>query len=271
MRREQGHYGIVQFFPEPDLLEGVNVGVYVLCPAQNAFEVLMSTSNARVRRRFGDATFDSHLLDEDKGALRDRLMSSGIRSLEALKDFRLRESGNLILSEPKSIAITDIRVDARELFAALVPGSDKKRREKVAPPDLRPFFEPLMLGAQIQRDVTVPVPKLGQRIHAPYAYLNKAMNYIIPHGFSPNEKDAIRSAEHIGVQGVMLNRHPVTLNGESVQQQLVIVGESTRKSTGDKLREFFMDFPMRYIPVNDVAPFAQEVRAHARHLPSVAR
>jgi hypothetical protein len=128
MKRRQGYYGIVQYLPEPDLLEGANVGVYLLCEETGTLKVMMSQTNARVRRHFGQSSYDERLLSADKEALRERIETAGLSGLDDLMRFIAAESGNLVLSAPRAIAVTDAEADLRQLYAAMLPGMSVERR-----------------------------------------------------------------------------------------------------------------------------------------------
>lgn len=117
--RHGGYYSIIQYFPEPDMLEGVNVGVYVASKDLDAGEVLMSGSNDRVMAMFGPNSYDEHELSSDKGALADRLRAARPLTHAEIAAFASREAGNLMLTPPQPIAVTEPKTTALGLLADL--------------------------------------------------------------------------------------------------------------------------------------------------------
>lgn len=273
MTRSPGFYGLIQYCQSLDRSECVNVGVYLICQARDAARVRVSETNDRIRKFFGANSFDDRRVTADKLAIKNRLERLGPVGITDIEKFVAQEAGHLVVTKPRPIAVVDLDADANELFDEFVRESPvRKRGARTKAPDISNIFDPLLLGAPIQKDLKVDVPTLNQKLSIPYGYLNDSMNYIKPHGFSSREQSAVQSASHLGVQGLMLNNHPIDIDGDKIGRKLIIVASFDGRSAHvkDRVMELLCEFPVRVVPMNDVQSFAQEVKAHARYIPPPA-
>ena len=84
---KRGYYCLIQYCPDPGRLEAANLGVLLFSPEVGFLDARMASTNERVRRFFGAASFEGWALDSAKDALRARLRTDreSFRSLEDLE------------------------------------------------------------------------------------------------------------------------------------------------------------------------------------------
>lgn len=115
----KGYYSILQYVPDVERAEGVNIGVVLICPERNFRKVKTTKDNARVVRFFGtSAGFDGQRLTIFKQALEERI--AAIQTLEELQRFVETRANHLRLIAPRSIKVAEPEAELDQLFAALV-------------------------------------------------------------------------------------------------------------------------------------------------------
>jgi len=118
----EGLYGAIQYCPDLDRAEGVNVGVYLVCITTGQSLLRMSDSGDRLhlQRRLGSKNIDEKRIELAKTAITNRFITSQIRSREDIEHFAAREANHLVVMPPRRIMITDVATDLDEIFNALV-------------------------------------------------------------------------------------------------------------------------------------------------------
>jgi hypothetical protein len=115
----KGYYSILQYVPDVERAEGVNVGVVLICPARNFLKVRTTKDNNRVVRFFGtNAGFDAQRLTILKQALEERI--TAIQTLEEFQRFVETRANHLRLIAPRPIKLVEPEAELDRLFAALV-------------------------------------------------------------------------------------------------------------------------------------------------------
>lgn len=115
----KGYYSILQYVPDVERAESVNIGVVLICPARNFRKVKTTKDNARIVRFFGtSAGFDGQRLTILKQALEERI--AAIPTLEELQRFVETRANHLRLIAPRPIKVAEPEAELDRLFAALV-------------------------------------------------------------------------------------------------------------------------------------------------------
>jgi hypothetical protein len=115
----KGYYSILQYVPDVERAEGVNVGVVLICPARNFLKVRTTKDNNRVVRFFGtNAGFDAQRLTILKQALEERI--TAIQTLEEFQRFVETRANHLRLIAPRPIKLAEPEAELDRLFVALV-------------------------------------------------------------------------------------------------------------------------------------------------------
>jgi hypothetical protein len=265
MAAMKGFFSIVQFCPDLDRGECVNVGAVLVVPEVSFLGVQFSDDNEGPKQRFGKDAFDDARLAVSKQALKSRLERDGAawRGPEDLLSFGRKEGNHLLLSSPRVILVKDPTAELNELFQRLVYVEPRQRRRS-AKVDLKSVFETKLVGVPLQRNLTVSIPEFGN-FEIPYAYRNGRLNLIKPEGFPVDQHNAEDRANELAVTGHLLAKHP---DEAGVERRLVVVG-SFEASTSDALKhriEFVLkEHEARFVPVDQIDSFVDEIRRDAHN------
>jgi hypothetical protein len=258
-----GFYGTIQYCPDLDRAEGVNVGVYVVCTTTGESCIKMSVADDKLylQRRLSIAKLDQQRLQIAKMGFAHRFETAKCRTRVEIEQFAAREANNLIMLPPRRIMIADVDVDLQELFETLVVHKKVSRAKTVSRPRLADVFEPLF-SAQLplEKNVGLRIPITQKRFVADYAYKNEQLHYIKGVGFARDRKMALKTATNIGFNGNLLSKHPY----QSVEQRLIVVARFEEPKAEDQITEMMQDCNVRLVPERNAKALADEVRAHAR-------
>lgn len=119
----QYYYSILQYVPDPERAEGVNVGVVLICPEEGFLKAKTSADNDRVLRFFGERSdLDLQRLAALKRAFEERIeMEAGrIKTLEDFEQFVATRANHLRLTTPRPIKVSEAEAELDSLFASLV-------------------------------------------------------------------------------------------------------------------------------------------------------
>jgi hypothetical protein len=116
----QGFYSIVQFCPDRERLESVNIGIVLFETDEGTLTASPLLDAPLAWARFPAADRDRTRFESTWSGLVSRLTRHRIRTQVDLRAFGSKEAGNLILTPSRSIAFDDARTTARELFQKLV-------------------------------------------------------------------------------------------------------------------------------------------------------
>lgn len=119
MTDQQGYYAIIQYRPDPDRLEGLNVGVVVTRPAKGETRVRLLEDLNVVLDRLGDRRPHAALAPRLR-RLGARLLALRDRSAEGLREFAAREPTTLTLLPVRAVVVGDLGQTADRLFDRLV-------------------------------------------------------------------------------------------------------------------------------------------------------
>lgn len=101
----------------------------------------------------------------------------------------------------------------------------------------------MFAGAKVHREtreVMIPVAQRPNRVL--FAYRNGAMNYVKGLRIGDDLSSVLKNAQKVAAQEALLARFPIELDGESVQQRLIVLAHfgdvSMREKIDAVLREF---------------------------------
>lgn len=126
MTEHQGYYSIIQYRPDPDRAEGLNVGVVVTQPSEEETRVRLLDDLNVVLDRLEDRRQHAVLAPRLR-RLGVRLLALRDRSGEGLRQFAAREPTMLTLLPFRSVVVSDLDQTADELFARLVRRSTARQ------------------------------------------------------------------------------------------------------------------------------------------------
>lgn len=262
MPSAKGFFSLVQFVPDLDRREAVNVGVVLAVPSEAFLAVRMADDNEGPKQRFGNI-FDEARLGAAKRAIEGRIREEGISwtGPDDVVRFAAREGNNLLLTPPRTLLSARPEAELEELFQKLVH-VDPRARRRQARPELEVRFERALAGVPLRKNVHVEIPNLGT-MDIPYAYKNGVLNLVRPEGFAIDEGSAMRKASELAVKGRLIHKHPEVV-GECARL-IVVGGFAGAASDVLKSRIAFVlsEHDTRLVREEDLDGFVDEVRAEA--------
>lgn len=121
----KGYYSILQYVPDPERAEGVNIGLILFCPEKGFLKIQTTASNDRVRKLLGKqraSTANLSRLDAFKTAFAERvgLEAGRMQSREDFQAFVNTRANQLRLTDPRPVKVTDPEAELSKLFSLLV-------------------------------------------------------------------------------------------------------------------------------------------------------
>lgn len=195
----KGYYSILQYVPDPERAEGVNVGIVLLCPERKFFQAKTSTDTQRVRRLIRNSVeFDLGRFDTLKEAFTERIASEAkqIRSLEDFQQFVATRANQFRLTAPRPTKFEMPEAELSRLFDSLVaePSSEAERTTRattVLKKQFRSLLKQSGLTQKVQEGVSVNLPFLGAA-HYPFGYQNGQPNVIETVSFEAESERTIK-------------------------------------------------------------------------------
>jgi hypothetical protein len=266
MNLKNGFYSVVQYCPDRSRLEAANVGVLLSCPELTYLEARMSQGNDRVRRFFSGENVDLDGLDAAKRALTNRLRVNreAFGSLDDLVAFVDSRANDIVLTPPRTVKIEDPEATLNALFVDLV-GTRKTKARAIVLPQLDRVFRSPSLAGRVQFNKEVRIPVVERRIKAPYAFMNGALNLVVPERFPASDRKATGIALRLAAEGDLLQKHQLDDGGRA---HLIVVTEfADTRSAGEDLRrrisQLFDEYHVRSFDISQVDALAEEVEREA--------
>lgn len=260
----EGYYGLIQYMPRPETLEGVNIGVYLFCPRLGFVRVKLAPNHNSIRRRFPGLAFNSVRLHADMRAAENRIVAaSASGDLSEIQMLAARNYGQVMITLPLPLSVQQPSAELEELYKDLVEEVIHPRH-RIPAPDIQEALRGLGDDVPVDRNVRIPIPILERKLVAPVAYLNKARNYVKPHGFPDDERRAMDAASNIGVVGHLLSKNKTSVEGEEVAQHLIVVANLPVGKVLSKVAEVLNQFETDVVSVDQIGALIQRIREHAR-------
>lgn len=186
IKPSKGYYSLLQFVPDIERAEGVNVGVVLFAPVHNFLKARTTTDNDRVRRFFGsEQLFDLNRLKALKETFAERI-SFEQRRIVTREDFGLfvaTRANNFLLTEPRPIKVFNPGQDLDKLFETLVGGRQITHQAKVKQRgEINRRFNRLIIergiGGKVERKKKIEIPLLARAPVFPFYYENGQPNVV---------------------------------------------------------------------------------------------
>lgn len=266
MSQHGGYYSVIQYYPDPSRLEGVNVGVVVYSSVDGMLSLRVSRSNHRIRKFFGDHQ-DWKFLNRGKVAIANQLRNQYFQSIDDLKAYIAKRANAFQLSTPRPMRISEINQDVETLFERLV-GEDPVHRKHRISRDLTAKLADAGVQDLVQRAVSVEIPDFKKSIRVPYAYQNGRFNLISPLQFDL-ETDLLAKTGKNAIEGKLLYDLPHPTFGK---MKLVVVAsfeESIERSTRELVTKIFEDNQVTVYSLEQLGPLVQDIKqSAAQHGPN---
>lgn len=265
MTSERAYYSLIQFCPDSSRLEAANIGVLLYCPGRDFIKAEVSKGNRRVKRFFGEGSFDRVQLNSFKKAFcrRFELERDAFRTTEDVERFISTRANQLRMTPLRPMRCSDPDAELRSLFIELVGGHAFRTRESVSFPELRTAFKSPELFGRIEFEKEVVVPTVGKKVTVPYAYRNGVMNLIRTCGFTGSPDEAVKRAEIVAVDGHLLRKHSCST---TTGMELVVVSRFSPalESVQSRIAGLFDDLGVQHFPGNRLSELIEKVRREAR-------
>lgn len=221
MSASKGYYSLIQFCPDRSRMETVNVGVVLLCPTMRFVRAQTSEDNTRIRRVLGPSSYDRKRVNLAKKVIERRINADpeSFLSRESLIKFKETRANDFILTDLRSVRITDPEQDLAKLFDELVDGSVRRRPQTPIPPALEKLFRQPLLRGRVDFDAEVRIPQTEDHFRFPFAFRNGCYNYVKPQRFPADRATAIDKAKKWAINGDLISR---TFKGAD-ERKLIIV------------------------------------------------
>ena len=220
----KGYYSLLQFVPDPERAEGINIGLVLFCPEKGFLKIRTTASHDRVRKLLGKrrgSAANLSRLDAFKTAFEERLglEAERIQTLEDFRAFISTRANQLRLTDPRPVKVTDPESELSNLFTLLVDDADPAHEPTPhATTMIKRRFGQLLtthkLDEVVQRDFSIDLPLFGRQSY-PFAFRNGKPNVIEPESFeSLSRKEMTERACRLLIEGQNLNKQeePIKLN-----------------------------------------------------------
>jgi hypothetical protein len=220
----KGYYSILQYVPDPERAEGVNIGLMLFCPEKNFLKIQTANRNDRVQRFFGrqrGATTNLSRLESFKTAFEERvkLEAGRIQTLEEFRAFVNTRANQLRLTDPRPVKVAEPETELSNLFVLLVEETEPAHAPTPhATTVIKRRFDQMLttrkLDKVVRRDFSVELPLLGRQRY-PFAFSNGQPNVIEPETFELSRpREITERACRLVIEGQDLGKQatPIKLN-----------------------------------------------------------
>lgn len=255
-----GYYSLVQYVPDSERAEGINVAVLVFVPGANPpITMAMSENPPHLREHSGTKTpTHQHLQELSRGLLR-RLNHDAPQELAAYIKSIGRETGVLRALPPRAVAIINPELTSQELRDHLVGEAPKRSRLPKSIPEFEQLIGELGMSERIHRSVEVPIP--GKMLKASYVWNNGKPNVVVNAKFQ-DDSSAVDLACQWGGKGKLLLENPV----DKQPRKLAVIYQTTNDVSSQVRRDIqtiLDDFQVDGIPPDRLSGYIKRVRAEA--------
>ncbi|MEE4208173.1 MAG: DUF3037 domain-containing protein [Parvularcula sp.] len=200
-----GKYALIQFCPEPDRQEFLNVGLMLLVPEAAGYaRVEFVEDPRRIEKIFGNLSnryFEAVL--ESLGKRIEAQFRSG--NLYSLEEFIDRRANEVRITKPMSIRIDqDLDIEFDQLFTKLVGTNRKRVPRPRARKELSGFFQAHSVEHLLERPKGFHLDRYGVTVSAPFAYQNGSYNLIDSIRITSNVAESLREAGKKAMEGHLL-------------------------------------------------------------------
>lgn len=263
MERGAGLYALVQFSAVPERQEFVNVGIILLVPDANFFEVRMADDFSRLDKVFGyqPRTYIAPLMQSMRNRLKHEWVSS--HSIERLSEFARKRANDLRLSQLLPVAVDDPAETLDRLFDKLVDGRPKKKREPRMQRKLREAFEKSGVTRYLDRPEEIVLPEYGIKVQVPYGYQNGCYNLIDGMNMREDQSEGLREAGKRAIEGNLLWKH---FDKQRNPKRLVVIGDFAKQTEAfyRGVAEQMQAAHVKLYRLDDLNPLFRDIEQNSR-------
>jgi hypothetical protein len=256
-----GKYALIQFCPEPDRMEFINVGLILSIPdAAGYLRVEFVEEPKRVERLFGHIS--ERYFRSVADVIKFRVEEGFNREFPFdFDEFIDRRANDVRITRLMSIRIDhdpDWEFDA--LFNKLVGTRRVRPPASRARAELKNLFREYNVEQILDRPREIKLKTSDISIRAPYAYQNGHYNLIDSIRITEDDSYSLREVGKKAIEGDLLRRE-----NEFFGARLVIVADFSRQSRSffDAVEDHMESCGVKLLEVSDVGVLIEDIRAHA--------
>lgn len=263
-----GKYALIQFCPEPDRMEFINVGLILSIPdAAGYLRVEFVEEPKRVERLFG------HISDRYYRSVSEVIKYRVEEGFNREFPFDFDEFVDRRANDVRVTRLMSIRIDSdpdwefEQLFEKLVGTRRTRPTAPRARTELKNLLKSYKIEGMLDRPKEIRLKSSDISIKAPYAYQNGHYNLIDTIRITEDDSYSLREAGKKAIEGDLLRRE-----NEFFGARLVIVADFSLQSPGffEALHEHMNSCGVKLIETSEIEHLVEDIRAHA-HLSDATR
>ncbi len=206
---QRGYYSLIQFCPDVSRAEAANIGVLVFCPSQRFIAAKTTSDLSRIRQFFPELPVDPKRLLATLSSVPERIQveKERFQTLDDLNRYIGTRANDVLLTAPRSMAVSDPAADLEVLFSDLVLFAPSRRRRKTRAslPELDHALRAERFRGRVDlKPKPVVVPRVSTKLYANYAYRNGRTHLIKIEDLPLSEKKSFQHASVLASQGSLL-------------------------------------------------------------------
>jgi hypothetical protein len=264
MMHHRGYYSLIQFCPDLSRFEGVNIGVVLYSPSEKRLRVVISRSNQRIRKFFGNQ--DWKFVNRAKAAIENQLKSQQFQSVGEMEEYISKRANVIQMTSPRPMHVDDLETDVKDLHRRLVGGDLVERRLRIDA-CLTQSLKDAGVVDMVRKSVKVQISEIKRSIRVPYGYQNGRFNLISPVQFDSDPEVIFSKTGRSAIEGQLLYEKPHPALGE---MRLVVVAnfdEQVENSAREFVKKTLTNHKVSLYSFEDLGPLMDDIRhSAAAHL-----
>ena len=256
MNKSHASYAILQYSPQPERFEAVNVGVMIFDHVKKRVISRVSNDLSRVKRLYKEVNkvFVLNAIGDFVSRVEHEFASA--KSLQELQLFREKRSNNFHLTPIVPVISDDLDDQLSELFLDLVGDPIKAPRSERVSSKLRSALRSEgVMQLLDKRPEPVSIERYGVFLRPEYGFQNGHYNLVDAARFD-NAEQGLAEAGKRALEGRAL--------ADSLNNRLVVIGDFGDQPNDfyEALRDDLERADTKLYRLDNLGAFAQSVRSH---------
>lgn len=256
MDKVRASYAILQYSPQPERFEAVNVGVVIFDHARKRVMCRASDDLSRVKRLYKDVNkvFVINAISDFVSRVEHEFANAG--SVGELQLFREKRSNNFNLTPIVPVIGHDLEEELSALFLDLVGDPVRAQRSERVSSKLRSALKSEgVIQLLDKRPEPVSIERYGVFLRPEYGFQNGHYNLVDAARFD-NAEQGLAEAGKRALEGRAL--------AESLNNRLVVIGEFGDQPNDfyEALRDDLSRADTKLYRLDNLGAFAESVRSH---------
>ncbi|WP_417843863.1 DUF3037 domain-containing protein [Thalassospira sp.] len=225
MNQNFGYYSIIQFCPNPERFELINVGIAVkICNEKRIIKIKNIENPARAEKAFGKINRSQFSLALNSFSNRVRRELEKDLFKEEFLIFQKKRANQFKVTPLKPIKFENVESDFELIFKNLVGETHIKKRNPSATENLKKIFVKEGVYSLLdKKPAAVILPEYDLTVKADFGYQNGTYNLINAVNMnSSNSAKILKDAGEKAIEGSLLHKH---FSENPNPKKLVVVAE----------------------------------------------